>query len=72
MTMKRMLLVLVAGVALASCSKTYTCTCTSVQPDGTVTNVQTRSINGTKGKSEDKCKQFDNINGSVTTTCQLN
>ena len=70
--MKRMLLVVIVGVALSSCSKTYTCTCTSVQPDGTVTEVQTKSISGTKGKSEEKCSQFDNVNGNITTTCLLN
>lgn len=71
--MKRMLLVAIVGVALlSSCTKTYTCTCTSVQPNGTVTGVETRSISGTKGDSEEKCKQFDNVNGNVTTTCLLN
>lgn len=70
--MKRMLLAGIAAIALSSCNKTYTCTCTSVQPDGTVTGVETQSISGTKGKSEEKCKQFDHVNGNVTTTCQLN
>ena len=70
--MKRMLLVVVAGIALSSCTKSYTCTCTTVQPDGTVTDVQTRSLTGTKDNSEEKCKQFDNVNGNQTTTCLLN
>ncbi|WP_157977292.1 lipoprotein [Taibaiella helva] len=70
--MKRILLVLVAGVVLSSCSKTYTCTCTSVLPDGTVTSVEPHSISGTKSGSEDKCKQFDHVVGNITTTCQLN
>ncbi len=70
--MKRMLLVVIVGVALSSCSKTYTCTCTSVQPNGTVTDVTTKSISGTKGNSEEKCKQFNNVNANITTTCLLN
>ncbi|WP_162903346.1 hypothetical protein [Taibaiella koreensis] len=70
--MKRMLLAVAAVIALSSCSKTYTCTCTSVMPNGTVTDVKTQSLNGTKDGSEEKCKQFDNVRGDITTTCQLN
>ncbi len=69
--MKKVLLVAVIGVAISSCTKNYTCTCTSVKPDGTVVGVETRSISGSKDDSEEKCKQFDNVNGSTTTTCLL-
>lgn len=69
--MKRMLFVAIAAVLLSSCAKDYTCTCTSVKPDGSVMNVERKNMNGTKGKSEEKCKQFDNVNGDITTTCLI-
>lgn len=69
--MKRMLFVAIAAVLFASCSKDYTCTCTSVKPDGTIMNVEKKNISGTKGGSEKKCKQFDNVNNDLTTTCLL-
>lgn len=64
--------VVIAGMAaFVSCSKSYTCTCTSVEPNGTVMNVTKESISGTKGGAKDKCKQRDNIYGSLTTTCLI-
>ncbi|KAA5532481.1 hypothetical protein F0919_16980 [Taibaiella lutea] len=70
--MKKMLLVALVGIAgLTSCSKDYTCTCVSVLPDGSQTNTETKTISGTKDGAEKKCKAFDNVNGQVTTTCQL-
>jgi hypothetical protein len=70
--MKKMLLVAIAGIAiLSSCNKSYNCTCTSVQPDGTVTDLQYRSIKGSKNGAEDDCKKLDNVRGNITTTCLL-
>ncbi|MFT4062319.1 MAG: hypothetical protein QM642_08185 [Edaphocola sp.] len=72
--MKRLLpAALVFGVVAVaiSCTKEYTCTCTSVQTDGTVTVVEKKAISGTKGGAEKKCKQFDNVLGNITTTCLL-
>jgi len=71
-SMKKMLLAVVAGIfVFASCTKSYNCTCTSVQPDGTVTDVQYKSVRGTKNGAEKDCKKMDNVVGNVTTTCLL-
>lgn len=70
--MKKMLLVALVGIAgLSSCSKDYTCTCTSVLPDGTKTNTDTKIVKGTKNGAEKDCKAFDNVYNNVTTTCQI-
>jgi hypothetical protein len=72
--MKKMLLasVVIAGLAvLGSCSKNYTCTCTSVLPDGTVTNTTKETLSGTKSSAENSCKQRDNVIGNTTTTCLI-
>jgi len=73
--MKRVLLasVVIAGLGiLGSCSKNYTCTCTSVLPDGTVTNTTMENLTGSKSGAEKACKQRDNVNGNTTTTCLIN
>lgn len=70
--MKKMLFasVVIAGLAaFSSCSKDYTCTCTSVQADGTVTNTTKETISGTKDGAAKKCSQRDNVNANITTTC---
>lgn len=70
--MKKMLLVALVGIAgLSSCTKEYTCTCTSVLPDGTTTNTDTRTVSGTKDEAEKDCKALDNVYGNVRTTCQI-
>lgn len=72
--MKKMLLasVVIAGLAtFASCSKNYTCTCTSVKPDGTVIDVTKETISGRESGAEEKCKQRDHVNGTITTTCLI-
>jgi len=72
--MKKMLLasVVIAGMAMfTSCTKDYTCTCTSVSPDGTVTNTTRETISGTKGGAQKKCKQRDNVVNTTTTTCLI-
>jgi hypothetical protein len=72
--MKKMLLasVVIAGLAtFASCSKNYTCTCTSVEPNGTVIDVTKETISGRESSAEDKCKQRDHVNGTITTTCLI-
>lgn len=73
--MKKVLLasVVIAGMAaFTSCSKNYTCTCTSVQPDGTVTNTTKENISaGRKKNAEETCKQRDNIVATTTTTCLI-
>jgi hypothetical protein len=75
MKMKKGLLALTAlaciGLSIASCGKTYTCRCTSLKADGTVTDVQLKSVDGTKDKAERDCKAMDNVYQSVTTTCLL-
>lgn len=59
---------------LSSCSKDYTCTCTSKVTDsgGTVvaTNSSATVLNGTKGKVEETCDQGDATSsaGGFTTT----
>jgi hypothetical protein len=68
--MKKMLLVAIAGIAiLSSCNKSYICTCTSVQPDGTVTDITSTNIKGSKDGATNKCKESDFVKGNVTTTC---
>ena len=70
--MKKLLLVALVGIAsLSSCSKDYTCTCTSVLPDGTTTNTDNKIVKGTKSGAEKDCNAFDNVYNNVTTTCQI-
>ena len=71
--MKKMLLVAIAGIAiLSSCNKSYNCVCTSVKPDGTVTDQTSHNISGTKDGATTNCAKLDNINNDITTTCLLN
>jgi|GEM_PF-1972335 len=72
--MKKMLLAVVAVISIAllpSCMKDYVCTCTSVLPDGTVTNVEKKTFSGTRNSAEDDCKTYEHVNGQVTTTCNI-
>ncbi len=55
---------------LGSCRKKYACTCTTLDPQGTVLNTSTTDISsGSKSKAEEKCKQLDNVMTNRTTRC---
>lgn len=71
--MKKVLLAaaVVSIAILSSCGKNFTCTCTSVQPDGTVVNVEKMTFHGSRNGADEDCKEYDNVNGNVTTTCNL-
>ena len=57
---KSLLIIAVAGLAMASCKKDYKCTCTSTS--GGVSASATTTIHETKKKATDACNA-----GSVTT-----
>ena len=68
------LLGLVAMMALSSCDKEYTCTCTT-DVDGTTTGTVSTTFEGTKSEAEDACDEGNSSTtfAGVTTTvsCSL-
>jgi len=71
--MKKMLLVAaVAGLALASCKKDYTCECTTKDTsNGTVMGTSSVTIKDTKKKAEDACNGKKATAGTLTTECAI-
>lgn len=69
--MKKILFAAVTLVALASCSKDYTCTCTgTTHIEGTDINYN-YNVNGTKKNAEKSCKDDSYTNTLAEVTCKI-
>lgn len=73
--MKKLLFIALIGsglMTLTSCYKSYTCTCTSLMSNGTITNTTKTDISAlSKNKATDKCEESNAVVGQVTTYCAL-
>jgi hypothetical protein len=68
--MKKVLLVAaVAGLAMASCKKDYTCECTASA--GGVSATASTTIHDTKKKAEDACTAKNTSANGATTECKI-
>lgn len=68
--MKKVLLIAaVAGLAMVSCKKDYTCECT--YSGGGVSGTTTTTIKDTKKKATDACEKLSVSAGGTSTTCKI-
>jgi hypothetical protein len=70
---KNLLIIAVAGLAMASCKKDFTCECTTTD-NGTVVATATGTIHTTKKKANDACNQTatSSVGGSTAKTeCKI-
>jgi len=71
--MKKIIILSIVLIGLASCKKDYVCTCVTEDSAGSFDKITgSYTINATKTGATDKCNSDNNINGTITTVCTLN
>jgi len=64
---------IVLAFGLTSCTKDYTCTCTSTDSSGTIADIVTTVTynDSKKSDAEDACTNAESTVGTISTTCVL-
>lgn len=69
---KAIMIAFVAGLAMASCKKDYTCECTTKDSSGTIPSVTaSATAKMKKSEAEDWCTGQKSTVGTITTSCEL-